>query len=163
MQNWVVEFLRLIGDKNISVEELNRDLKIAQFCHRRLVNLFKNNLGEGLTDVVGSVLADLSPATFFDLITKQNLLFAEFNDLGGTFLIPRSEKDSAVILLDPMYGFPFFVARGVVAHEFGHLKCDHHQEKIRHKEMEKEADEAAIGEGFGEDIASLRKFKQKGE
>jgi hypothetical protein len=163
MKEWVVEFLRLIGDRNISPQELDRELKIAQFCRRRLVNLFKNNLGEGLIDVVGSVLGDLSAATFFDLITKQNLLFAEFHDLGGVFLVPASDKDSAVILMGPIQELSFSVARGVVAHELpGHIKLGHHQEKVKRVSMEQEADASATAEGFGDDIQLLRNFKGEG-
>lgn len=161
MKEWVPEFLRIIGDRNISPEELQRDLAISQSCRRRLLNLFRHNLwgNESLIDIVGSVLADINANTFFDLIAKQNLLFAEFHDLGGTFNVPASNKDSAVILLNHLNDLPFSVGRGVTIHEISHVKLNHHHEMYRRKEMEEEADLSAKMEGFVDDILALRKFK----
>ena len=164
MQGWVPEFLRLLGDSNISVEQLSRELSVPQFCRRRIVNLFSNNFGqnETLVDIVGSTLGDINASTFFDLLIKQRLMFITFHDWGAAFNVSPSEKDTAVILLDDMDDLPFSVGRGIVTHELlGHVKCGHHREKVRRREFEEEADASATAEGFGDDILSLRKFKKR--
>ena len=165
MKSWVPEFLRLVGDSHISPEQLDRELQVPLFCQRRLLNLFSYNFSENqkLIDIVASVLGDVNAGTFFDLLTQQRLFFVEFHDFGCAFNILPSEKATAVILLDPMDGLPFSVGRGIVVHELlGHVRCGHHREKTRRKEFEEEADVSAIAEGFGDDILSLREFKQKG-
>jgi hypothetical protein len=164
MKDWVPEFLRLQGDPRISEAELDRELKIPQFCRRRLVSLFRHNLHENekLVELVGSVLADLNLTTFFDLLIKQNLFFAEFHEYGAALNIPPSERDTAVILLGDLTDLPFSVSRGLVAHEVGHLILGHHREKIRFEKFEEQADAAVTAEGFGDDISALRKFKEKG-
>lgn len=164
MKKWVPEFLRLAGDFNVSREQLDRELLIPEFCRRRLLNCFLHNLygNRKLEQVVGSVLADITAGTFFDLLTRQRLMFVTFHDYGAALNVPASGKDTAVILLDPMDDLPFSAARGVVSHELlGHVKLGHHREKVALRSFEEEADACATAEGFKEDISALRKFKKE--
>jgi hypothetical protein len=162
LQSWVVPFLRLKGDPNISPEELTRELAIPERCWLRISRCFLTNFSqnENLEKVIGSVLSDLDEDIFCEFF-QMPIIFINFEKKGMCQRIPIIEGFNHVIAVffGDIRDLNFLEARGLAAHEFSHVLCGHYSDKNPSPTLyELEADAKARELGFSDEIESVRKY-----
>lgn len=140
MRDWIKDFLLKLGDKNISEEQLNRELAIPVFSFRRPAELFNINWTNGrLTEIFGSVLADLPEDVFLRLLEIRNLFF--FTETLGFVQALNFKPDKLAIVCvfaERILGLSDTKARAVIAHELSHVALDHYKAEIQERILAKD-------------------------
>jgi hypothetical protein len=170
MREWVPHFLvEQMNERggNISEEEYLREIAIPHFAFNRLAQSFNTFFSgnERMCYLLGSTLGDLTGDAFLTFRAIPGLVFILWDKLG--FVLDLSWVQRAPLVVgfkDEILTMDDWPARGVVAHELGHLCRGHYQHTICLSEYEQEADDWAKGQGFEEEIKAVRTYlKQKGE
>ena len=164
MKEWVVPFLRQQGDSNISIEELERELEVPVFCHRRIAALFKTyEFTQRLTDALGYVGSCLPFEDFYSIRSMENLIFLYDNgsvlaSVQGVFTDTFHKCVVIVHVSRKAADLSDSQLAGLFAHELGHVHLRHFDGGFNSQsEKEMAADAIAEGWGFQEELASLKK------
>jgi len=159
MKDWVVPFLRMKGDPNISSEELDRDLQIPIFCYQRLAGCFRIITPrfydrERLLWLTGFVLSNI-PEDIFLTLRALNLMILSMDGFGGATMV----TNGALINLSRVLTLRDDLATAVIVHEVAHTVGGELFGTLNAvDDLEKRSDDLASEWGFQQEIDALRAY-----